>query len=193
MAAMTEPAAIEDPGHTLWTIGHSTREWEVFTGMLHEAGIEALVDVRRFAGSRRNPQFSGETMARELPRAGVEYVAMPDLGGRRKPDPDTRNTAWRNASFRGYADHMQSPEYRAARARLASLAADRPTTVMCAEAVWWQCHRGLISDDFKADGWTVIHLMAPGRSEPHPYTSAARIVDGELDYSAPGSAQAALF
>ena len=183
------------PARTLWTIGHSTREWTVFVAMLHEAGITALVDVRRFAGSRRHPQFSGQTMAVELPGAGVDYVPMPDLGGRRKPDPDTRNTAWRNASFRGYADYMASREYQAARARLAALAQSRRTAVMCAEAVWWQCHRGLISDDFKADGWEVLHLTAPGRSEPHPYTSAARIVDGQLDYSAPAtpSPQASLF
>lgn len=161
--------------------------------MLAEAGIATLVDVRRFAGSRRNPQFSDVAMARALPAAGIAYVAAPELGGRRKPDPDSRNTAWRNASFRAYADYMATPGYRVGRERLAGLAADRPTAVMCAEAVWWQCHRGLISDDFKAAGWDVIHLMAPGRSAPHPYTSAARIVDGELDYSAPEPPQASLF
>jgi uncharacterized protein (DUF488 family) len=145
-----------------------------------------LADVRRFAGSRRNPQFSGETMARALPDAGIEYIAMPDLGGRRPPRKDSLHTAWRNASFRGYADYMDSHEYQAARARLAGIAGERRTAVMCAEAMWWQCHRSLIADDFKADGWTVIHLMAPGRSEEHPYTSAARIVEGRLDYSKPG-------
>ncbi|MBW3550954.1 MAG: DUF488 domain-containing protein [Proteobacteria bacterium] len=179
----------------LWTIGHSTREWEVFVGMLRDAGIAALVDVRRFAGSRRHPQFSGQTMAEALPGAGIDYLPMPDLGGRRKAAPDTPNTAWRNASFRGYADHMATPPYRAARARLAELAGSQPTAVMCAEALWWQCHRGLISDDFKADGWEVIHLTAPGREEAHPYTRAARIVDGRLTYSAPApvSPQPALF
>jgi uncharacterized protein (DUF488 family) len=180
-------------GPILWTIGHSTREWEVFTGMLDDARIEVLVDVRRFAGSRRNPQFSGETMARALPEAGIEYLPMPDLGGRRKPDPDTRNTAWRNASFRGYADYMETPPWQSARDRLAALARRKRVAVMCAEALWWQCHRGLISDDFKAHGWEVIHLAAPGRREEHPYTSAARIVDGELDYSAPEPPQASLF
>jgi len=182
-----------DTTDTLWTIGHSTREWDVFLGMLHQAGIRHLVDVRRFAGSRRNPQFSGETMAGRLPGAGVEYVAMPELGGRRKPRADTPNTAWRNESFRGYADHMASDEYRGARARLAALARQAPTAVMCAEALWWQCHRGLISDDFKADGWTVVHLMSPDRREEHPYTAAARIVDGALDYSLPEPPQGSLF
>lgn len=178
---------------TLWTIGHSTREWPVFVQMLQDAGIQVLVDVRRFAGSRRNPQFSGETMAEALPRRGIEYRPMPDLGGRRRPVPDTRNTAWRNTSFRGYADYMETPEWRGARERLAAEARHRRTAIMCAEALWWQCHRGLISDDFKADGWEVVHLAAPGRSEPHPYTSAARIIDGQLDYSAEEPAQASLF
>lgn len=180
-------------GDTLWTIGHSTRPWEVFLAMLAEAGIEVLADVRRFAGSRRNPQFSGDTMARTLPVAGVDYVPMPDLGGRRRARPDTTNTAWRNASFRGYADYMETGEFAAARERLMDIARERRTAVMCAEAMWWQCHRALISDDFKARGWTVLHLLAPGRADEHPYTSAARIVDGHLDYSAPGDAQAVLF
>lgn len=178
---------------TLWTIGHSTRPWEVFVGMLGDAGIVTLVDVRRFAGSRRNPQFSGETMARELPIAGIEYVPVPDLGGRRKVNPDAHNTAWRNASFRGYADYMETSPWQAARDRLAERAAGERVAIMCAEAVWWQCHRGLIADDFKAAGWTVLHLMAPGRVDPHPYTSAARIVDGKLDYSAPEPPQPSLF
>lgn len=186
---MTDP----DGAPTLWTIGHSTREWAVFVAMLGDAGIGTLVDVRRFAGSRRHPQFSGETMARTLPEARIEYVPMPDLGGRRKTLEDSPNTAWRNASFRGYADHMANSTYRGARDRLAVLATANRTAVMCAEALWWQCHRGLISDDFKADGWQVIHLTAPGRSEPHPYTSAARLLDGRLDYGAPTAAQDSLF
>lgn len=152
--------------------------------MLAEAGIGSLVDVRRFAGSRRHPQFSGETMARTLPAAGIAYLPVPELGGRRTPRPDTANLAWRNASFRGYADYMESEGYQAATSRLAALAEAQPTAVMCAEALWWQCHRSLIADDFKVRGWEVIHLLAPGRSETHRYTSAARIVAGRLDYTA---------
>ena len=180
-------------GNALWTIGHSTREWAVFASMLGEAAIEVLVDVRRFAGSRRSPQFSGETMARALPDAGIDYIAMVELGGRRAPHKDSTNTAWRNTSFRGYADYMDTPEFDAACGGLEALARERRTAVMCAEAMWWQCHRGLIGDRFKVRGWEVVHLMAPGRSEPHPYTSAARIVDGRLDYSLPGGVQQALF
>jgi uncharacterized protein (DUF488 family) len=179
---------MERPG-TLWTIGHSTRDWDVFVGMLREAGIETLADVRRYPGSRRNPQFSADDMARALPAAGVAFVPMPDLGGRRTPRKDSPNTAWRNVNFRGYADYMDTGEYQAARARLARMAGTRRTAVMCAEAMWWQCHRSLISDDFKADGWEVIHLMQPGRAEEHPYTGAARIVDGRLDYSPEGPRQ----
>ena len=173
--------------HTLWTIGHSTREWEVFVAMLDAAGIRTLVDVRRFAGSRRNPQFSGEVMAKSLPGAGIAYVPMVDLGGRRTPSKESPNTRWRNASFRGYADYMDTLGYRDARNALARLASASPTAVMCAEAMWWQCHRGLISDDFKADGWNVIHLVSPGRSEEHPYTGAALIVDGRLTYAEPST------
>ncbi|HEU4813702.1 MAG TPA: DUF488 domain-containing protein [Xanthomonadaceae bacterium] len=168
---------------TLWTIGHSTREWEVFVGMLREAGIRSLVDVRRFAGSRRNPQFSGETMAKVLPEARIAYVAMVDLGGRRRPEPDSHNDAWRNTSFRGYADYMETAPWQDARDALTALAAREPVAVMCAEAMWWQCHRALISDDFKARGWTVLHLMTPTRTEEHPFTKPARVVDGELTYT----------
>jgi uncharacterized protein (DUF488 family) len=153
--------------------------------MLREAGIGSLVDVRRFAGSRRYPQFAGVAMASALPEQGIEYVPAPELGGRRTPAKASRNTAWRNAGFRGYADYMASAEYAQAREHLAALAARTRTAIMCAEAMWWQCHRGLIADDFKARGWTVLHLLSPGRVEEHPYTRAAKIVDGKLLYSEP--------
>lgn len=178
---------------TLWTVGHSTLPWAVFVGMLRKAGIGTLVDVRLLAGSRRHPQFNGDAMARELLDAGIAYVPMRDLGGRRQPRQDSPPTAWRNPAFRGYAGYMQTDAYLQARRRLAMLAAGTPTAVLCAEALWRQCHRGLIADDFKADGWTVLHLQASGTPEEHPYTAAARIVDGRLDYSLPGPRQAALF
>lgn len=181
-----------DP-HTLWTIGHSTRAWEVFVTMLRGPGIVRLVDVRRFAGSRRNPQFSGQDMGKALAAEGIGYEPMPALGGRRTPRTDSPNGAWRNASFRGYADYMQTGEYQAARQRLQDLARTGPVAIMCAEAMWWQCHRSLIADDFKVDGWTVLHLLAAGRQQEHPYTSAARIVDGRLDYGMPAGEQAQLF
>lgn len=161
--------------------------------LLHQAGIEALVDVRLLAGSRRYPQFNDDAMAQALPQAGIRYVPMPDLGGRRRPHPDSRNTAWRHPAFRGYADHMETAGYRRARERLAELALRERTTLMCAEALWWQCHRSLISDDFKADGWTVLHLQSTGGAKEHPYTDAARIIDGRLDYSTPAEPQGQLF
>ena len=177
---------------TIWTVGHSTRAWDDFVQLLRGAGIRRLVDIRRFAGSRRNPQYGSDAMAGALPRAGIEYVAMPALGGRRSPRADSPHTAWRNAGFRGYADYMDTPEYAAARDRLEALAREAPTAIMCAEAPWWRCHRGLVADDLKARGWEVLHLLAPGRAEPHPWTPAARIVGGRLDYSAPDDGQASL-
>ena len=178
---------------TLWTVGHSTRDWDDFVALLHGAGIQMLVDVRRHAGSRRHPQFFSDTMARMLPGEGIEYVAMPDLGGRRPARADSPNGAWRNASFRGYADYMATDAWRAARDRLAVLAHARRTAVMCAEAVWWRCHRRLIADDFSARGWQVLHLMTPGRAEPHPLNPDACMVDDILHYPAPDDAQAGLF
>jgi len=178
---------------TLWTVGHSTHPWEAFVAMLQAGGIEAIADVRLHAGSRRHPQFNSDAMAIELPNSAIEYEPFRDLGGRRRPRKDSHNTAWRNDAFRGYADYMETPEYRRARERLASLARRKNTAVMCAEALWWQCHRSLISDDFKADGWTVLHLQPAARVNEHPYSRAARIVDGRLDYSAPPEPQAELF
>ncbi|HEY0502069.1 MAG TPA: DUF488 domain-containing protein [Lysobacter sp.] len=180
---------------TIWTVGHSTREWSDFLALLAQAGIGAVADVRRYPASRRHPQFAAANMAASLAEAGIDYAPMVDLGGRRQARADSPNTAWRNASFRGYADYMQTDDYRRARERLEALARERPTAVMCAEAHWTQCHRALVSDDLKARGWRVVHLVAPGRTEDHPYTKAARIVDGVLDYSGPDAAppQRALF
>lgn len=172
---------------TLWTIGHSTRTWEDFEGLLREHRIETLADVRRFAGSRRNPQFSPEAMAPALAEAGIRYRPLPGLGGRRDPLPESPNTAWRVAAFRGYADHMASAEYIGARDALMELALRGNTCVMCAEAVWWRCHRRLIADDFVARGWTVLDILAPGRLEPHAPNPDAAMVDGVLRYPGPQS------
>ncbi len=177
---------------TLWTIGHSTRPIDVFVDMLRSAGVACVADVRRYPGSRRHPQFGAEALAASLPGAGIDFVPMPDLGGRRRTRPDSPHTAWRNASFRGYADYMDTPDYAAARERLFAMARQAPTAVMCAEAMWWSCHRSLISDDAKARGWTVLHIMGHGDVREHPWTGAARIVDGRLDYSAPADAQGEL-
>jgi uncharacterized protein (DUF488 family) len=184
---------MSDATGTLWTIGHSTREWGQFVAMLGEAGIEVLADVRRFAGSRRNPQFSPLAMAPALAKVGIDYVPMPEFGGRRKPRPESPNGAWRVAAFRAYADYMAEPEFALARERLMRMAGERRLSVMCAEAVWWRCHRRLISDDFTARGWRVWHLMAPGAQTLHELNPDARMIDGVLRYPAPGHGQGSLF
>ena len=167
---------------TIWTIGHSTRSIDEFIEALKSFKIETLVDVRSFPGSRRYPQFSKEILSLSLAEAGIEYLHFPDLGGRRPALPDSINMAWRSKTFRGYADYMQTEAFKAGIERLFEVAGKKRTAFMCAEAVWWRCHRSLISDYLKADGVEVIHIMAPGKSEEHPLTSAARIVDGRLSY-----------
>lgn len=169
---------------TLYTIGHSTRSIEEFIALLKAAQVELLADVRRFPGSRRHPQFGQAAVAQSLAKAGIEYRHFPDLGGRRSARKDSPNTAWRNAAFRGYADYMMSEAFHDAVDRLIELASHKCTAIMCAEALWWQCHRGLIADYLKAAGHKVIHLVGAGKTEEHPYTSAARIVNGQLSYAA---------
>jgi len=190
---MIQPGEAKADAETLWTIGHSTREWDVFVGMLREAGIKCLVDVRRFAGSRRNPQFAPSAMAPALVAGGIAYQPMPELGGRRVAQPDSPNGAWRVAAFRGYADYMASTDFVRAREQLMRDASKHRSAVMCAEALWWQCHRRLIADDFVARGWEFVHLMAPGKQQAHPLNPDARMLDDVLRYPANGDGQAALF
>lgn len=167
---------------TVWTIGHSTRSAEEFIQILTAHRIEALVDVRSFPGSRRYPHFNKPELSEILTAAGIGYSHSPELGGRRKPKPDSRNTAWKNASFRAYADHMESNEFEKGIEALLELSKAKRTAVMCAEAVWWRCHRSLISDYLKANEVDVIHIVDEKTTQPHPYTSAARIIDGKLSY-----------
>ena len=150
----------------IFTVGHSTRAQDELIAILREAGVELLVDVRRFPGSRRHPQFGREALRAGLAAAGIAYRHEPDLGGRREPRPDSPNTAWRVAGFRGYADHMASAEFRAALERLIA-PPDTPTAVMCAEAVPWKCHRQLIADALAARGAEVVHLLGPGQRKIH--------------------------
>jgi uncharacterized protein (DUF488 family) len=170
-----------------WTIGHSTRTLADFLDALRSQRIEGLADVRALPGSRRYPHFDQEELAPALHREGVTYEHFPDLGGRRMPQPDSRNLAWRNAAFRGYADHMDTPEFAQAMSRLTTLASGQRTAIMCAEAVWWRCHRSLISDFLKVRGWTVIHIVDAKRTQCHPFTSVARVVDGVLSYELPAA------
>ena len=169
----------------IWTIGHSTRNSDGFISLLEGNGIKLLADVRSLPGSKRYPQFNKETLAESLKERRIRYEHFPELGGRRKSKPDSRNTAWRNASFRGYADYMETEEFRKGVERLLDLAREAgPAAIMCAEAVWWRCHRSLISDYVKVRGIEVMHILDANKIEPHPFTSAARIVNGKLSYSA---------
>ena len=138
--------------------------------------------MRSFPGSRRHPHFNRERLRESLHAAGIAYVHMPELGGRRRTKPDSVNVAWRNASFRGYADYMETEEFTAGVATLLPLAAERRLVIMCAESLWWRCHRSLISDYLKVKGIEVMHIIAERKAEPHSFTSAAQIVDGELSY-----------
>jgi uncharacterized protein (DUF488 family) len=168
----------------IWTIGHSTRKIEDFISLLKKNEIKLLADVRSLPGSKRYPQFNREALAESLNAHGIRYEHFPELGGRRKPKPDSRNTVWRNASFRGYADHMETEGFREGVNRLVHLANKvGPTALLCAEAVWWRCHRALISDFLKGRGIDVTHILDEKKTEPHPFTSAARIVNGELSYA----------
>jgi len=167
------------------TIGHSTRSLEEFNDLLLDARIGLVADVRRYPASRRHPHFNAEALSRSLDAIDIRYEGYSELGGRRVARPDSRNTEWRNASFRGYADYMETPDFERAVARLMADANDARTAIMCAEAPWWRCHRALIADALKARGVEVFHIMGGGRSVAHPYTSAARIVDGKLCYGPP--------
>jgi uncharacterized protein (DUF488 family) len=167
---------------SIWTIGHSTRSIEEFSAALQSFGIKTLIDVRSFPGSRRYPHFNKENLEKSLTAQGIKYVHLLALGGRRRPRPDSLNIVWRNEGFRGYADYMETAEFRAGIDELLKHAAAAPTAIMCSEAVWWRCHRSLISDYLKVQGVNVVHILGERKSEPHPFTSAARIADGRLSY-----------
>ena len=166
----------------IWTIGHSTRSLEEFVGLLRRERIELLADVRRYPASRKHPHFNAEALAQSLTAGGLRYEGYPELGGRRSARPGSTNTRWRNASFRGYADYMETPDFDAALERLIGDAARARTAIMCAEAPWWRCHRALIADALKARGVEVLHIMGKESLIVHPYTSAASVVDGKLYY-----------
>jgi uncharacterized protein (DUF488 family) len=168
---------------TIWTIGHSTRSLEEFIAILVSFEIEVLADIRSYPGSRRYPHFNEKALEKSLPEAKISYIHLPELGGRRKMKPDSRNTVWRNAAFRGYADYMETEEFRNGIRSLENIALDKRIAYMCSEAVWWRCHRSLVSDYLKSTGWKILHIMGIGKSEEHPYTSAARIENGRLVYT----------
>jgi uncharacterized protein (DUF488 family) len=171
-------------GVELWTIGHSTRPFDEFLALLATWRIGTLVDVRTVPRSRRHPAFNTDELAAALPERGVAYVHMPGLGGFRKPDPDSTNAAWKNDSFRGYADYMRTSEFDASLRELIELAQRGRVAIMCAEAVPWRCHRSLIADALVAHGHTVRHIMSTTKADAHRLTRFARIDSGHVTYPA---------
>ncbi len=168
----------------IWSVGHGARHLEEFLATLRAADIKVLADVRSQPGSRRHPQFGAKSLEAALGEIGIAYVHLPELGGRREPRADSPHRALRVAAFRGYADHMSTEEFARGYERLTSLAGGSRTAVMCAETLWWRCHRRLIADRLTVDDWTVTHLFAPGKSERHAVWDAARTLDGHLMYDA---------
>jgi uncharacterized protein (DUF488 family) len=178
------PSATSAAPTTIWTIGHSTRPIEEFLGLLSGARIDTIADVRSFPGSRKYPQYGKEALAATLAAHGIGYEWLPALGGRRRVSPDSPNIAWRNASFRGYADYMSSPEFAHGLSQLIQLPSQARTAIMCAEAVWWRCHRSMIADALSVRGIQVVHILDAKHSVVHPMTSPARVVGGTLTYVA---------
>jgi uncharacterized protein (DUF488 family) len=167
----------------IWTIGHSTRTFEEFMSLLNVWQIQHVIDIRRFPGSKRFPQYNKDVLSAALLENDIQYTHIESLGGRRNPHPDSINTAWRVKGFRGYADYMETREFKKGIQELEHLAGLTRCVYMCTEAVWWSCHRALVSDYLKLHGWEVLHIMSKDKVQEHPYTKAARIINGELDYS----------
>lgn len=178
---------------TIYTIGHSTRSFEELVDILRAHGVAAVADVRTIPKSRRHPQFADTFLSIELPKNGIEYLPFKSLGGLRKTRKDSSNTGWRNESFRGYADYMQTPEFAKALAELEEVARQQPTTTMCAEAVPWRCHRSLISDALLVRGWQVMDIMAINKATPHKLTPFAKVRGKKITYPPIEEASGQLF
>jgi uncharacterized protein (DUF488 family) len=168
----------------LFTVGHSTRAIDEFIGLLQEHGVKRLIDVRTVPKSRYNPQFGREELRASLAGAGIGYTHMPELGGLRRPSPDSANTGWRNVSFRGYADYMQTPEFERGLERLIGMSAEETVAVMCAEAVPWRCHRSLIGDALTARGIAVTDIIGVEKAQAHQMTPFARVDGTRVTYPA---------
>lgn len=167
---------------TVWTIGHSTRTMDDSIAMLQSFKIEMVADVRHYPGSRKFSQFNKEELCVSLSQNSIGYTHIVKLGGRRKASAETENTAWRHLAFRGYADYMETGTFAEGITLLEDIATKKRTAYMCSEAVWWRCHRSMISDYLKVNGWKIMHIMAIAKAEEHPYTAPTRIVDGTLTY-----------
>lgn len=166
----------------IYTIGHSTHTIEEFIAMLQSFKIEMVVDVRHFPGSRKFPHFNKENLSTSLSQNNIQYVHLLELGGRRKLNKESKNTAWRHPAFRAYADYMETEDFGKGVKKLKVIAKEFTTAFMCSEAVWWRCHRSMISDRLKLDSWRVMHIMSLGKAVEHPYTAPAKVANGELSY-----------
>jgi uncharacterized protein (DUF488 family) len=166
----------------LFSFGHSTRSADEIVAILGAHGIERVADVRAHPGSRRHPHVASAAMRGWLAEAGIDYVHLPSLGGRRRPQPGSPNSGWTNAQFQGYADHMASAEFQAGLRELLDLCARARTTCMCSEAQWWRCHRRMICDAALVAGRPAIHIMSAARAVPHELTPFARVENGRLTY-----------
>lgn len=173
---------IESGPPDIYTIGHAALPVQQFVDLLRSVDVTLLVDIRRHPGSRHAPQFGSDALRKTLEAEGIGYLHVPALGGRRRARPDSQNSSWRNASFRGYADYMETTEFHEGLQLLMSLARANRVAIMCAEAVWWRCHRSMVSDALMARGWQVWHIMSDGTLKPHHFTEPARLVDGALTY-----------
>jgi uncharacterized protein (DUF488 family) len=169
----------------LFTIGHSTHPLDKFLSILHAHKIKTLVDVRTVPRSRRVPQFNTENLSESLTRHQIRYIHLPTLGGLRKARKDSPNAAWRNASFRGYADYMQTPKFEEGLNELIEIAKNQPTVIMCAEAVPWRCHRSLIADAMLVRGWEVLDLFSETSAKHHKLTDFAKVEGTHVSYPAP--------
>jgi uncharacterized protein (DUF488 family) len=167
-----------------YTMGFSTRSWEETLEVLHAFSIHRLIDIRTLPGSKRTPQFNLEHLQSALPRAGIEYIHMKELGGLRKPGKESINRAWRNDGFRGYADYMQTAEFAAAIERLIALAGGKKSVYVCTEAVFWRCHRQLVSDALLVRGLNVAHVFNARKAEPHKLTGFAHVDGLKITYPA---------
>ena len=170
--------------HTIYTIGYSTRTIEQFLELLKAHGIQQIVDVRTVPKSRHNPQFGKEALAASLEQAGIAYTHLEKLGGLRHTSKDSVNLGWQNASFRGFADYMATPEFQAGLDELKALAEKKTDAIMCAEAVPWRCHRSLIADALTIQGWQVLHIQSRKTAQPHELTPFHKVQDGKLTYPA---------
>ena len=169
--------------HTIYTIGHSTHSFAEFLEMLRSFDIKILVDIRSMPGSRKFPQFDQENLKTTMEKSGIHYIHLSNLGGRRKPKKDSKNTRWNNPSFTGYADYMETEEFKKGIEELKHIALEQNTAIMCSEAVWWRCHRSMVSDYLKVKNWNVLHIITTSKAQEHKYTSPARIVDDCVFYS----------